>query len=150
MLRLIHGVFMDMGVDTIEDMDEDTLDTIDHMLDMDIMEREMLSPLPNQLLMLRLMPMLDIMDTVHILMDTDTTDHTTMDTTERDPLKQLLNPLLMLRLMLMLGMVMPMVDTHTTVVTDMEVMPDHTPMEDTTVMEDTGVKLLLNTFPMLI
>merc|ERR1712098_88578 len=100
------------------------------MLDMDIMEREMLSPLPNQLLMLRLMPMLgmlamlDIMDTVHILMDTDTTDHTTMDTTERDPLKQLLNPLLMLRLMLMLGMVMPMVDTHTTVVTDMEVMPD--------------------------
>merc|ERR1719481_2173727 len=58
MLRLIHGVFMDMGVDTIEDMDEDTLDTIDHMLDMDIMEREMLSPLPNQLLMLRLMPML--------------------------------------------------------------------------------------------
>merc|ERR1719481_1756876 len=139
MLRLIHGVFMDMGVDTIEDMDEDTLDTIDHMLDMDIMEREMLSPLPNQLLTLRLMPMLgmepmdmlvlDIMDTVHTLTDTDTTDHTTMDTTERDPLKQLLNPLLMLRLMLMLGMVMPMVDTHTTVVTDMEVMPDHTPME---------------------
>merc|ERR1711945_1882 len=66
------------------------------------------------------------MDTVHTLMDTDTTDHTTMDTTERDPLKQLLNPLL--KLMLMLGMVMPMVDTHTTVVTDMEVMPDHTPM----------------------
>merc|ERR1712064_256424 len=139
-MGLIHGVFMDMVVDTMED----TLDTIDHMVDMDIMEREMLSPLQNQLLMLRLMPMLgmepmdmlvldmlamlDIMDTVHTLMDTDTTDHTTMDTTERDPLKQLLNPLLML--MLMLGMVMPMVDTHTTVVTDMEVMPDHTPMED--------------------
>merc|ERR1712133_120109 len=105
----------------------------------------MLGMEPMDMLVLDMLAMLDIMDTVHTLTDTDTTDHThTMDTTERDPLKQLLNPLLMLKLMLMLGMVMPMVDTHTTVVTDMEVMPDHTHMEDT------GVKHLLNTFPMLI
>merc|ERR1711877_2899 len=96
----------------------DTLDTIDHMVDMDSMdmEREMLSLLLNQLPMLKLMPMLgtDTTDmdmvmamldiTVHTLMDTDTTDLTlTLDTMARDLLNQLPNPLLMLKPMLMLG-----------------------------------------------
>merc|ERR1712114_67374 len=117
----------------------------------------MLSPLLNQLLMLRLMPMLGmdtmdmdmvlvmlaIVDTVHTLMDTDTTDliHT-LDTMARDLPSQLPNPLLMLKPMLMLGMEdTDMVDTHITVVTDTEDTPtDHT---DTTDMEVTGVKHLL-------
>merc|ERR1719391_374499 len=153
----------------IEDMD--TLDTIDHMVDMDSMdmEREMLSPLQNQLLMLRLMPMLgmDTMDmdmvlvmlaimamldtTAHTLMDTDTTDliHT-LDTMARDLPSQLLSPLPMPKPTLMLGMEdTAMVDTHITVDTDTEDTPtDHT---DTTDMEVTGVKhLLSHLFPMLI
>merc|ERR1712130_976519 len=129
------------------------------------MEREMLSLLLNQLPMLKLMPMLGMdttdMDmvlamlaimamldiTVHTLMDTDTTDLTlTLDTMARD----LLNPLLMLKPMLMRGMEdTDMVDTHTTVDTDMEDMPtDHTDNTDT---EVTGVKQLLKiSFQMLI
>merc|ERR1719365_49233 len=126
------------------------------------MEREMPSPLLNQLLMLRLMPMLgmDTMDmdmvlvmlaimamldtTAHTLMDTDTTDliHT-LDTMARDLPSQLLKP------MPMLGMEdTAMVDTHITVDTDTEDTPtDHT---DTTDMEVTGVKhLLSHSFPML-
>merc|ERR1712173_384986 len=122
----------------------DTLDTIDHMVDMDSMdmEREMLNLLLNQLLMLRLgmdtmdmdmvlvmlaiMAMLDT--TAHTLMDTDTTDliHT-LDTMARDLPSQLLNPLPMLKPMLMLGMEdTVMVDTHITVDTDTEDTPtDH-------------------------
>merc|ERR1712044_114237 len=99
------------------------------------------------LAMLAIMAMLDI--TVHTLMDTDTTDLTlTSDTMARDLLNQLPNPLLML--MLMLGMEdTDMVDTHTTVDTDMEDMPtDHTDITDT---EVTGVKQLLKiSFQMLI
>merc|ERR1711963_1229039 len=100
----------------------------------------MLSLLLNQLPMLKLMPMLGMdttdMDmvlamlamldiTVHTLMDTDTTDLTlTLDTMARDLLNQLPNPLLMLKPMLMRGMEdTDMVDTHTTVDTDMEDMP---------------------------
>merc|ERR1719228_2808387 len=84
------------------------------------------------LAMLAIMAMLDI--TVHTLMDTDTI--------ERDLLNQLPNPLLMLKPMLMRGMEdTDMVDTHTTVDTDMEDMPtDHTDTMDT---EVTGVKQLL-------
>merc|ERR1712111_5564 len=172
MPKLTHGAFMVDMVDTmvyIEDMD--TLDTIDHMVDMDSMdmERGMLSLLLNQLPMLKLMPMLGtdttdmdmvlamlaimaILDiTVHTLMDTDTTDLTlTLDTMARDLLNQLPNPLLMLKPMLMLGTEdTDMVDTHTTVDTDMEDMPtDHT---DTTDTEVTGVKHLLKiSFQMLI
>merc|ERR1719471_1036227 len=127
------------------------------------MEREMLSLLLNQLpmlgmdttdmdmvlAMLAIMAMLDI--TVHTLMDTDTTDLTlTLDTMARDLLNQLPNPLLMLKPMLMLGMEdTDMVDTHTTVDTDMEdMLTDHT---DTTDTEVTGVKHLLKiSFQMLI
>ena len=173
MPKLNHGAFMVMVdmVDTMVDIEDmDTLDTIDHMVDMDSMdmEREMLSLLLNQLPMLKLMPMLGMdttdMDmvlamlaimamldiTVHTLMDTDTTDLTlTLDTMARDLLNQLPNPLLMLKPMLMLGMEdTDMVDTHTTVDTDMEDMPtDHM---DTTDLEVTGVKQLLKTFQMLI
>merc|ERR1711944_96288 len=93
--------------------------------------------------MLAIMAMLDMVDTAHTLMDTDTTDliHT-LDTMARDLLNQLPNPLLMLKPMLMLGMEdTDMVDTHTTVDTDMEDMPtDHTDITDT---EVTGVKQLL-------
>ena len=172
MPKLTHGAFMVDMVDTMVDIEGmDTLDTIDHMVDMDSMdmEREMLSLLLNQLPMLKLMPMLGtdttdmdmvlamlaimaILDiTVHTLMDTDTTDLTlTLDTMARDLLNQLPNPLLMLKPMLMLGMEdTDMVDTHTTVDTDMEDMPtDHT---DTTDTEVTGVKHLLKiSFQMLI
>merc|ERR1712029_153544 len=161
MPKLTHGAFMVDMVDTMVDIEGmDTLDTIDHMVDM---EREMLSLLLNQLPMLKLMPMLGMdttdMDmvlamldiTVHTLMDTDTTDLTlTLDTMARDLLNQLPNPLLMLKPMLMRGMEdTDMVDTHTTVDTDMEDMPtDHT---DTTDTEVTGVKQLLKiSFQMLI
>merc|ERR1712198_687905 len=172
MPKLTHGAFMvDMGDTMVDIEDMDTLDTIDHMVDMDSMdkEREMLSLLLNQLPMLKPMPMLgtDTTDmdmvlamlaimamldiTVHTLMDTDTTDLTlTLDTMARDLLNQLPNPLLMLKPMLMLGMEdTDMVDTHTTVDTDMEDMPtDHT---DTTDTEVTGVKQLLKiSFQMLI
>merc|ERR1719499_2957528 len=109
------------------------------MLGMDTTDMDMV------LAMLAIMAMLDI--TVHTLMDTDTTDLTlTLDTMARD----LLNPLLMLKPMLMRGMEdTDMVDTHTTVDTDMEDMPtDHT---DTTDTEVTGVKQLLKiSFQMLI
>ena len=172
MPKLTHGAFMVDMVDTMVDIEDmDTLDTIDHMVDMDSMdmEREMLSLLLNQLPMLKLMPMLGMdttdMDmvlamlaimamldiTVHTLMDTDTTDLTlTLDTMARDLLNQLPNPLLMLKPMLMRGMEdTDMVDTHTTVDTDMEDMPtDHTDITDT---EVTGVKQLLKiSFQMLI
>merc|ERR1712113_708300 len=166
MPKLTHGAFMVDMVDTMVDIEDmDTLDTIDHMVDMDSMdmEREMLSLMLNQLPMLKLMPMLgtDTTDmdmvlamldiTVHTLMDTDTTDLTlTLDTMARDLLNQLPNPLLMLKPMLMLGTEdTDMVDTHTTVDTDMEDMPtDHT---DTTDTEVTGVKHLLKiSFQMLI
>merc|ERR1712029_1087969 len=102
MPKLTHGASM---VD-IEGMD--TLDTIDHMVDMDSMDME------------------------------------------REMLSLLLNPLPMLKPMLMRGMEdTDMVDTHTTVDTDMEDMPtDHT---DTTDTEVTGVKQLLKiSFQMLI
>merc|ERR1739845_338179 len=150
MPKLNHGAFMVDMVDTMVDIEDmDTLDTIDHIVDMDSMdmEREMLSLLLNQLPMLKLMPMLDMdmvlamlaimamLDiTVHTLMDTDTTDLTlTLDTMARDLLNQLPNPLLMLKPMLMRGMEdTDMVDTHTTVDTDMEDMPtDHTDTTDT-------------------
>merc|ERR1712198_798678 len=109
MPKLTHGAFMVDMVDTMVDIEDmDTLDTIDHMVDMDSMdmEREMLSLLPNPLLMLKPMPMLGMEDT-------------------------------------------DMVDTHTTVDTDMEDMPtDHTDITDT---EVTGVKQLLKiSFQMLI
>merc|ERR1712029_1047264 len=151
MPKLTHGAFMVDMVDTMVDIEDmDTLDTIDHMVDMDSMdmEREMLSLLLNQLPMLKLMPMLGTDTTV---MDMDTTDLTlTLDTMARDLLNQLPNPLLMLKPMLMLGTEdTDMVDTHTTVDTDMEDMPtDHT---DTTDTEVTGVKHLLKiSFQMLI
>merc|ERR1712198_23394 len=169
MPKLTHGAFMVDMVDTMVDIED--MDTLDHMVDMDSMdmEREMLSLLLNQLPMLKLMPMLGMdttdMDmvlamlaimamldiTVHTLMDTDTTDLTlTLDTMARDLLNQLPSPLLMLKPMLMLGMEdTDMVDTHTTVDTDMEDMPtDHTDITDT---EVTGVKQLLKiSFQMLI
>merc|ERR1712029_923714 len=162
MPKLTHGAFMVDMVDTMVDIEGmDTLDTIDHMVDMDSMdmEREMLKLMPMLgmdttdmdmvLAMLATMAILDI--TVHTLMDTDTTDLTlTLDTMARDLLNQLPNPLLMLKPMLMLGTEdTDMVDTHTTVDTDMEDMPtDHT---DTTDTEVTGVKHLLKiSFQMLI
>merc|ERR1712198_521643 len=139
MPKLTHGAFMVDMVDTIVDIEDmDTLDTIDHMVDMDSMdmEREMLSLLLSQLPMLKLMPMLGMdttdMDMVLAMLDImamlDTTVLTlTLDTMARDLLSQLPNPLLMLKPMLMLGMEdTDMVDTHTTVDTDMEDMPtDH-------------------------
>merc|ERR1712029_1151020 len=121
--------------------------------------------LPEHLLFqrLRLMPklthgafMVDMVDTMVDIedMDTlDTIDHMVyMDSMdmEREMLSLLLNPLLMLKPMLMLGTEdTDMVDTHTTVDTDMEDMPtDHT---DTTDTEVTGVKHLLKiSFQMLI
>merc|ERR1712029_599418 len=144
MPKLTHGAFMVDMVDTMVDIEDmDTLDTIDHMVDMDSTDMDMV------LAMLAIMAILDI--TVHTLMDTDTTDLTlTLDTMARDLLSQLPNPLLMLKPMLMLGTEdTDMVDTHTTVDTDMEDMPtDHT---DTTDTEVTGVKHLLKiSFQMLI
>merc|ERR1712029_608490 len=91
---------------------------------------------------------MDTLDTIDHMVDVDSMDM------EREMLSLLLNqlpnPLLMLKPMLMLGTEdTDMVDTHTTVDTDMEDMPtDHT---DTTDTEVTGVKHLLKiSFQMLI